>query len=522
MSGIAPAPVSVSRRSERWLGSYRLCFELASGGMATVYLARSKSRAGFEKLVALKRIHPHLARNPQVIEMFLDEARIASLIDHANVCTVFDFGEADGAYYMTMEYLVGEPVARLFGAMKSHGIDVATRAAVVARVVADAAEGLHAAHELKDANGRRLDVVHRDVSPQNLFVTYDGTVKVVDFGIAHARDRIHQTATGTVKGKWAYMAPEQIEGHDVDRRADVWSLGVVAWELLALRRLYKRPTDAATVRAVATEDPPRLTEVDPSIPAELADIVAAALRRDPKQRTAAARDLARALTQFLARSGVAFGAAELADLVRTLFPRGQREREQLMDAAIAMTARAERPKLLVGSRGSRGAWRMVFWSLLAITIGFSLALGMSIGGETRQIETSVATSPPADPPATKRVLRKGHAPAQHAPSAEPGQPESGAAEPSPEDDAAEHDDATPAKRRTPRAVGRGRVNVVTPGGWASVYLRGRRVGEAPGILDVPAGQHVLEIRPFDQAPYRRVPVRVRRGQTTRVRVDVRR
>ncbi|MGB5285475.1 MAG: serine/threonine-protein kinase, partial [Polyangiales bacterium] len=234
------------------IGRYELCFELASGGMASVHLARAHGDPGFEKLVALKRIHPHLACEQEYVEMFLDEARIASRITHSNVCSVFDFGEADGEYFIAMEYLVGEPLSRIHRRVLA---DVDQRDSPLlpmrmARIIAQACEGLHAAHELTDADGESLRVVHRDVSAENLFVTYDGATQVVDFGIAHARQRVHSTEAGQVKGTFPYMAPEQMTSAVVDRRVDVWALGAVLWELLTLRKLFLRETDVNTMYAV--------------------------------------------------------------------------------------------------------------------------------------------------------------------------------------------------------------------------------------------------------------------------------
>src|SRR5688500_11115580 len=169
--------------------------------MASVYLARAVGPGGFTRPVAIKRIHPHLARKKRLVSMFLDEARIAARVNHPNVCAIFDFGEMDGSYFITMEYLVGASLGRLVASVVANDparLDDAQWHALTARIVADVAEGLHAAHELGDDHGKPLGVVHRDVSPQNVFVTFDGAVKVVDFGIALARDRLQQTETGTV------------------------------------------------------------------------------------------------------------------------------------------------------------------------------------------------------------------------------------------------------------------------------------------------------------------------------------
>ena len=184
------------------LGRFTLCRELGAGGMATVYLGRMTMAEGFDRLVALKTIHNHLARAQTFVDMFLDEARIASLISHPNVCSVYDFGSIGGTYFLALEYLIGEPLHELINRIAVKRSDDLMQALpyIAARILADACEGLHAAHETRGNDGKRLDIVHRDVSPQNLFVTYDGSVKVVDFGCAKAIARVTQTDTGVMKG----------------------------------------------------------------------------------------------------------------------------------------------------------------------------------------------------------------------------------------------------------------------------------------------------------------------------------
>lgn len=193
--------------------------------MASVWVARTTGDGGFVHVCAVKRVHPHLAKQKQFVDMFLDEARIAARIQHPNVCRVFDFGLVEGVPYLAMEYLAGVSFSAVLACLSREPHP--NRLVATCALVSEAAAGLHAAHELLDPNGAPLDVVHRDISPQNLFLTFDGVVKVVDFGIASARDKVHETQTGEVKGKFAYMAPEQMRGGRVDRRADVWSLGVV-------------------------------------------------------------------------------------------------------------------------------------------------------------------------------------------------------------------------------------------------------------------------------------------------------
>jgi len=328
------------------LGRYQLCYELASGGMATVYLARMDGIHGFEKIVALKRIHPHLVSDRSYLNMFLDEARIASGITHPNVCSVFDFGEFNGEYYLAMEYLVGEPLARLW---RRAGVSPEQRKSLlfplkVAKVIEEACEGLHAAHESKDTKGQPLNVVHRDVTPRNLFITYSGAVQVVDFGIASAKQRVHQTSTGQLKGTVPYMAPEQVRGGQVDRRVDIWGLGVVLWELLTLERLFRRETEVESMYAVLMDDIPTPSARRPGIPPELDAIVMKALQREPKKRWRTAREMGQALREFATDRSADVGAADLSEWMEKIFPEGETRQREIMELAMTQTLRA-RPDL---------------------------------------------------------------------------------------------------------------------------------------------------------------------------------
>jgi serine/threonine protein kinase len=326
---------------QRQVGRYRLCLKVAAGGMANVYLAcvdAPRENGGLQRVVALKVLHPHLNADPQFVDMFFDEARVASLIHHPFVCNVLDFGAADGTYFLAMDLLVGESLKKIRRALVRHlrhanEGDVAKHAAYVASVLADACEGLHAAHELCDESGRPLEVVHRDVALDNLFVTYDGVVKVVDFGVAKLAHARHRTRTGIVKGKLDYIAPELLRGARADRRADVWGLGAVLWELLTLRRLFHRSTDVATLGAVIGGEVAAPSKVREGLPKELDAIVLRALARDPQQRYATARDLGRDLTRFLVQRGEVVGHAELSDWMEQLFPGGRSVRQQLLQIA---------------------------------------------------------------------------------------------------------------------------------------------------------------------------------------------
>ena len=332
LSGGSIAP---TRSTPEKIGRYELCFELASGGMASVYLARAAGAPGFQKLVALKRIHAHLAKEKEYVEMFLDEARIASRITHANVCSVFDFGEVNGEYFIAMEYLVGEPLSRVHRRVVANAEERSSPLlpSRMARIIAQAAEGLHAAHELNDADGQSLNVVHRDVSAENLFVTYDGDTQVVDFGIAHARQRVHHTEAGQVKGTFPYMAPEQMTAAVVDRRVDVWALGAVLWELLTLRRLFLRDTDVNTMYAVLSGEIRPPSEYRSDVPPELDEIVLKALQRNPDERWQSAREMGKALRRFLAKQEELVGPAEIAEWMAELFPNGEARKHHLMEIA---------------------------------------------------------------------------------------------------------------------------------------------------------------------------------------------
>jgi serine/threonine-protein kinase len=316
------------------LGRYQLSLELARGGMATVHLARVDGRAGVHRFVAVKILHAHLTQDPEFIEMFLDEARIASRVQHANLCGVIDFEASANGHYLVMEYLAGEPLSTVFRAMgrRAKGSPV-ERAARVARIIADACEGLHAAHELTGDDGEPLGVVHRDISPENIFLTYDGVAKVVDFGVASAATQKHHTRTGVLKGKFAYMAPEVLRGRRPDRRADIWSMGVVLWELLTLKRLFHRASDVSTLKSVSELKVPPPSQVRAGLPPYYDEIVLKALARDPQHRYQSARELGRDLTRVLARRRIAVSLAELSEWMDELFPSGRACKRQLLEIA---------------------------------------------------------------------------------------------------------------------------------------------------------------------------------------------
>ncbi len=314
-------------------GPFRMVCEIASGGMATVHLAVNRGVAGFEKFVAVKRIHPHLAQDKEFYEMFIDEARIAAKVNHPYVCSVFDFGRAEQSYYIAMEFLHGEPLSKVLACAGERNLHQPCFPHVAARIIAHLAEGLHAAHSVGDENGRSLDIIHRDVNPQNLFVLYDGTVRVTDFGIARARHRLHQTNGGRLKGTLAYMAPEQLRRVDIDQGVDIWGLGVVLWEMLTARQLFRRSSDGETVMDVVSRQIVAPSEFNPHVSRELDSIVLRALARHRSERYATAADLSRALEQYLTHSGDAVLAMDVAEWLSGLFPTGQERGRELLELA---------------------------------------------------------------------------------------------------------------------------------------------------------------------------------------------
>ena len=299
-------------RDER-LGRYELLIELGRGGMAELYLARLQGVGGFAKVVAIKRILRHLAQDLQFKEMFLNEGRIAAALMHPNVCQVFELDEVDGELYLAMEYLEGVSWDHLIAS--TPGGWPALR--LTAAVLAQACEGLHYAHSLHDIEGRPTPVIHRDVSPQNLFITVDGICKVLDFGVSKMMTDGPRTRTGVIKGKLPYMAPEQIRGEQIDGRADVFSLGVCAWEALAGRRLFDRETDFQIWKAITEEDVPFVRKFWPECPPLVDDVIRRALDRERDHRPRTAREFGQALC---AAAGIAATSAELAyvaEAVRT-------------------------------------------------------------------------------------------------------------------------------------------------------------------------------------------------------------
>ena len=324
------------------VGRNTLLTRLAPGGMGEIWLARQSGLKGFEKVVVVKRILDTYCQDPEFVEMFLDEARIAAQLSHPNIVQIYDLGEHAGAYYIAMEYLAGEMLSRVVRAGLRAGRPPPW--SHVARLLASAAEGLGYAHAKKGLDGQPLHIVHRDVSPQNLMVTYDGVIKVLDFGIAKASGRATSTGAGKFKGKTSYMAPEQVRGGEIDGRADVFALGVVLWELLARARLFQFDDPLAALHAIVSPDPiPSPLTRNPEAPPELAAIALRALERKPERRYASATEFAGALEDWLKTQPDAPGHREVSEYLRGLFAERMSEQSKMIEQARSEDVHRVRP-----------------------------------------------------------------------------------------------------------------------------------------------------------------------------------
>ena len=309
-------------------GKYRPIATLGRGGMATVYLAAASGPGGFTKLVVIKELKPDLAEEADYRSMFLEEARLAARLNHPNIVQTFEVVDEDRLPFIVMEYLEGQSLHALRGKAGALGDAMVAREA---RIVADMLAGLHAAHELTDFDGQPLRVVHRDVSPHNVFLTYDGEVKLVDFGIAKAVDSSARTNTGAIKGKLAYMPPEQAFGMGVDRRADVFAAGVVLWEAATGSRIWKGLTEAAVLARLAQGDDPRVGDVAPTAPAELARIVARALAVRPEDRYPTAAEFQSDIERYLGTLPHAPSSREVGAMAGTAFAEERAQIRRVVD-----------------------------------------------------------------------------------------------------------------------------------------------------------------------------------------------
>ena len=335
----------------RFIGEYRVVATLGRGGMAEVFLAVRSGLVGFTKLVVIKRLRPDLASVPEAgafRTLLLDEARLGARLQHPNIVQTYEVGSFEGEPYMAMEYLEGRPLSSVLVAARSQSVKMTTPMKL--EIVADVLAALDYAHDLRDFDGSPLGIVHRDVSPHNVFWTYDGEIKLVDFGVAKSRYGTDETAAGVVKGKVTYMAPEQARSEKVDRRADVFSVGVVLWEMLASRRLFRTDSQTASLEMLLTGSIPRIETAVPDIDPAIATIVGRALERDPARRYATAGEMRRDIDAVLETSR-AVRRDERASFIRALFEKERRELQTRVSDAMASQG-TETPDLTIATAPS--------------------------------------------------------------------------------------------------------------------------------------------------------------------------
>ncbi len=322
------------------LGKYQLVAEIARGGMGIVYLAVAQGPARFSKLLVVKELKPELVDDPTFLEMFLEEARLAARLNHPNIVQTYEVGAEGRRHYIVMDYLDGVPLARIL--RKKNPLFTLP---MHLRVICESLRGLQYAHALKDFDGTPLGIVHRDVNPQNVFITYDGQAKLVDFGIAKALDSSIETRTGVLKGKPAYMAPEQISG-DIDPRADVFAAGVMVWEAAAGRRMWHKKGDVEVLAAVLKGDLPSLREASPEAPDDLVKLCDKALAKDPSERHQTADELRAELEAYLESSGTNVQMPDVSMAVAQIFHEERaKTRTQIENHIAALKARKEDEKL---------------------------------------------------------------------------------------------------------------------------------------------------------------------------------
>ena len=546
------------------LERYKLVARLGQGGMAEVYLAAWEVAPFVHRPVVIKRLHPHFNQDPRLVQMFLDEARLLCLLEHPHVVKTLEAGVIDGRCCIAMEYLEGQPLHRVLRRAYEHGGLAPHLAVNMAICVLD---GLHYSHETTDPHGQALEIVHRDVSPQNVFVTNDGQVKVLDFGIAKAKTQEGRTATGIVKGKVGYIAPEQAAAEAVDRRADVWSTGVLLWEALVGARLFKAETDAATLGLTLRGAVPSIRSRRPDLPEALETVLARALQRDPGLRYQSAAAMRKDLENWLARTGHTREAAPVASLMQSLFAHEITEQQRLVSVLMARSdctppmpissrAPSSTSALIVSSpsaatsadltrineqvaalgqrhrRTVRGMWAMLLvFGLVAACVAY-LVVGKFSAAQPKQAASgalSTATVTPTPAP----VLKVAGSPAGDELDAKPAAFAKGAAKPAsarPVANAlvvakaatAPASAAAPALASSkPDAAPSFGFLTIETSPWSLVSVGGRFLGQTPLVnVRLPSGSQILSLKNPEPGIETSYAVSIEAGKTTVRRIGI--
>ncbi len=491
------------------LAKYQVLGALASGGMADVWLAKVSGPAGFDKLVVVKTIRPGLAQEPGFVDMFFNEARVAAALNHPNCVQIFDVGSDEGTAYIAMEFIDGFSLGRLLKRASDRQRPVPLP--VVVRIVMDAAAGLEYAHGLADLKGKPMRLVHRDVSLDNILVSFVGQTKVVDFGIAKAltaQSPTESTRTGTVKGKHGYMAPEYLLGKAIDGRADLFGLGVVLYRITTGSRPFSGPTDASITNAVLHFEPVPPRKVNPELPPAVEAVVLRALRKDPSERFENARAMRKALERSVDRPA---DADDVAAYMSTLWPPGDRERSAVqalaagtalessspalaalgsesLEVAMTLHTTTERPPPL-GPLPRRRSRRMALVAIAAVAV-----VGISAG--------------------VWALLTRDRAPAPLPPD-ETLAPPPAPAEPRPTTAASATVPTAPPVASA--ALATGKVEVTSQPSM-DVYWGSKLLGRTPGVFELPSGTQKLELAHRELGVSHEVTVNVVGGETARAAV----
>lgn len=397
----APSFESRRRLAGAKLGRYQVGPRIGVGGSAAVYLARMTGPMNFEKFVAIKVVHDHLSEEKEFISQFLDEANLLVRVAHPNIVQVQELGRENDTLFLAMEYLHGQPLSKLASALARRGTHL--DAVLVAWLGARVAEGLGYAHEMTGDDGEPLALVHRDVSPQNVFLTYKGEVKLIDFGIARAAGRIAQTTLGRVKGKFSYMAPEQVLGKEFDHRVDLFALGATLYEVAVGARLFAGGDESETLHKILFEEVPDPAARVPGFPPALSKILSRALESEPDKRYPTAKALAKDLDEFVRTSGTEDPRAALAEILASLFGDDRQAQERSIDRLRAIgldtvsdSGQVDRPSGVVTVRVDPDKPHRV-WPYAAGGFAVVLTVGVMAFGLARDRSPEVVPAPSAAP-----------------------------------------------------------------------------------------------------------------------------
>ncbi len=495
------------------MGAYELTRLVASGGMAEVWEARLDGPVGFAKRVAIKRLMASLSEEPQFVGMFLDEARLMAGLTHPHICQVIELGERDGSYWVAMEFLAGHSAYQLIRETVKRGWRIPVELSVL--IARDIAEALAYVHAKTDESGKPLAIIHRDVSPQNVMVTYEGVVKLVDFGIAKAANRTTITETGQMRGKMAYMPPEQARGETIDGRADQFSLGATLFELVTQTRLYGSLKEMDLFRevAVANTPLPSVRSRLPEIPEALDELISKMMARDPANRFKTMSEVHEALATYLTDNAQSLPGSEALTLyMSNCFPPESRHLFSSQTGTPSLSGRdLHNSRSRVSSRRSR-------WAVAAAVVVAALVVGV------------VAWSPWASPEPVVAQLQ----PPQVTPPAPPvkADPPPAVVEAPPEPpplvpaDPEEDSDLAPLTTATAESPGKPPVKRLAKGylslqttPWTLVYLGKKSLGETPLVtVALPAGTHRLRLVNDEKKLSTTIEVDIKPGQTTTKRL----